>query len=61
MVRSIQDPISIMNKSGACTLRERKREREGGEMVIEKCAGLMREKMRVLAFNYDHLGFGLGR
>lgn len=42
-------------------MRERKREREGGEMVIEKCAGLMREKMRVLAFNYDHLGFGLGR
>jgi hypothetical protein len=30
-------------------------------MVIEKCAGLMREKMRVLAFNYDHLGSDLDR
>ena len=25
-------------------------------MVIEKCAGLTREKLKVLAFHYDHLG-----
>jgi len=30
MVRSIQDPISMMNKSGACTLREKERGRVGG-------------------------------
>ena len=28
---------------------------ESRKMVIEKCAGLTREKMKVLAFNYDHL------
>ena len=28
---------------------------ESRKMVIEKCAGLTTEKMKVLAFNYDHL------